>query len=412
MLKRTIGVVHNMDINTTDSSGKTALHNAVLANDLLKCTKLINCGAGLEIKNFNGYTPLHYGLLYSINLETCRLLIEAGANINKTTPGGESILHTAISHRRDEISKLLIERGADVNQSTRYGITPLHSAAIQGNNEIVSLLLKHGASVNASDNMRNTPLHHACFVSEIQVLRSLIFYGADVNKVDEHLNTPLHITSSRSNIDMSGFLIFAGANANSLNESGVSPISLHDTNSQMYLAISAMFNHVNDLYDSFNNRNINTLFNETTGCLFMRVNLYNKYFNNIGKELITTHALDKFLSQKHNNNEYYTINPPMCYLPILNIPHEFLSKELSMLYGTRSFEFIVDMYKHFWNFNIKCDADRTENISPEKAAEWDNSPIRKVFDHDENLFTMIFTYVGGDIVIEDDCSVDALGDVF
>ena len=57
-------------------------------------------------------------------------------------------LQHAIRYRQKEAVELIIEKGADVNKSTRWGWTPLHFAAWHNQTSIVQLLLDRGANPN------------------------------------------------------------------------------------------------------------------------------------------------------------------------------------------------------------------------------------------------------------------------
>lgn len=74
-----------------------------------------------------------------ITIDTVKLLIEAGIDINHINKFGE---HCLRYQKNPEIVKLLIEAGANVNYINRYGEHCLH---YQENPEIVKLLINAGA---------------------------------------------------------------------------------------------------------------------------------------------------------------------------------------------------------------------------------------------------------------------------
>ena len=51
-----------------------------------------------------------------------------------------------ISHR--DVVQLLLDRGADPNKTDKDGMTALHCAAFNGNKDVVQLLLDRGAEPN------------------------------------------------------------------------------------------------------------------------------------------------------------------------------------------------------------------------------------------------------------------------
>ncbi|MBK8187458.1 MAG: ankyrin repeat domain-containing protein [Cellvibrio sp.] len=93
------------------------------------------------------------------NLEMIRVLIDAGADVNKLdsygrTPLGKVVFHPSISEKkRIQITKVLLDSGASPNIWRRYNgssedESPLIDAVQRKNFELVELLLSHGANVN------------------------------------------------------------------------------------------------------------------------------------------------------------------------------------------------------------------------------------------------------------------------
>ncbi len=65
-----------------------------------------------------------------------------------------------------ETVKLLIDRGADVNAKQDIGLTALMIAVIKKGHEIVRLLIDSGVDVNAKDNSGKTALLIAIYVAD------------------------------------------------------------------------------------------------------------------------------------------------------------------------------------------------------------------------------------------------------
>ena len=95
-----------------------------------------------------------------------------------------------------ETVRLLVDHGADVNALDCSHSTPLHLASLRGVLEVVQILIKHGADVNAQNETNSTPLHRASLLGDIQIVQLLIGHGADVTAKDWKHQTPLHYASS------------------------------------------------------------------------------------------------------------------------------------------------------------------------------------------------------------------------
>lgn len=112
---------------------------------------------GTELGGFNGaaareidkggYTPLLFAAQQG-TLESVRLLVAAGADVNDTAPEGTSALVVAAHSGHGAVSAFLLERGADPNAADG-GYTALHAAILRGDVDLVKRLLAKGANPNA-----------------------------------------------------------------------------------------------------------------------------------------------------------------------------------------------------------------------------------------------------------------------
>jgi ankyrin repeat protein len=63
--------------------------------------------------------------------------------------------------RSIESLKLLLKAGGDINAKDTRGLSPLHESALWGWNDVVQFLVDNGADLNAKDNRGNTPVDSA-----------------------------------------------------------------------------------------------------------------------------------------------------------------------------------------------------------------------------------------------------------
>src|SRR5215471_7294621 len=104
-------------VKTTEADGTTPLHWAARAEDLETARLLVGAGADVNAANRYGVTPLSLAAKMASG-QMVRLLLEAGANPNATIRDGETILMAAARSGNPEAVKLLLDRGADVNSRT------------------------------------------------------------------------------------------------------------------------------------------------------------------------------------------------------------------------------------------------------------------------------------------------------
>ena len=105
-----------------------------------------------------------------------------------------------------ETVKLLLVKGADVNYKSKSGLTPLHTAVSNGCREVIELLLSKGAEVNSKSNNGRTPLHTAAYQNQQEVAKLLLAAGADHNVKDIEGKTPIDFATDFGNVTMAKLL--------------------------------------------------------------------------------------------------------------------------------------------------------------------------------------------------------------
>ena len=126
------------------------LWKAIREGDLQRCRALVLAGADLAATNKDGWTALHVAATVEHPAIT-RLLLESGAPVGAgLKDGGWTPLHVAVARDHVETMKALLDGGADVNAKASADFTPLHVAAWYNRlGAATSVLMQHGADPNA-----------------------------------------------------------------------------------------------------------------------------------------------------------------------------------------------------------------------------------------------------------------------
>lgn len=133
-----------------EKSPPSLLHLSV-ANDFLDCARWLSENK-FEFKENETDLLVHKILLEEVpcanRVETIRFLLQSGASVNPTYPGGNTALHiTSGLTNAADVLELLLCFDADVDAPNDDLCTPLFYATQSNNLYAASLLLSHGANV-------------------------------------------------------------------------------------------------------------------------------------------------------------------------------------------------------------------------------------------------------------------------
>ncbi|POS73511.1 hypothetical protein DHEL01_v208097 [Diaporthe helianthi] len=257
----------------------TPLHYAA-ANTLgWHVKKLLDKHAYVNARDMLEWTPLHYVCLNQRDekeddnaetrteasddstgsasdiprwVDTVRVLLYRGADINAQGRDGVTPLHCATMNGHRNMVLKLVQAGAVVDVPDILGRTPLflaaqrghmlmvmdlwdsammkrdkngrtasHYAASSGNAEIVNWLVdQDSGNVKVEDRRGRTPLHYAALNGRTHILKPLIQGGAKVNARDEDYQTPLLLAAVRGHVDVVEKLKHLSAPTDVVNASG------------------------------------------------------------------------------------------------------------------------------------------------------------------------------------------------
>ena len=176
-------------------------------------------------------TPLMYASREG-HIETARLLLNAGANVNEVDKNDITPLFMAISNNHIDMARFLIEKGADIHAKDWYGRTPLFAAVEMRNADMdyrsfeviqtaedrktilafIKTLLEKGADPNIR-------------VNEVPPLRSWMYLlGGSLAWVDFTGQTPFLLASLSGDVSTMRVLMEHGADPKITTFSGTTPL--------------------------------------------------------------------------------------------------------------------------------------------------------------------------------------------
>ncbi|KKF92403.1 Serine/threonine-protein phosphatase 6 regulatory ankyrin repeat subunit B [Ceratocystis platani] len=212
------------------------LFHLAQAGDIPGIQKMFTTGmvSPTDMTAAQGETALHQHAASFAQFETCKFLLEAGAdatavNMNQVSidiawqwilsgrldpktiefvqglfVGGEfvksrqfSVIHKVVLGLFPD-KNLAVELDAStsgINAADIGGKTSLAWAAFRADQKSLQLLLDYGADMNKADKSGNHPLHYAALARDSCCIQPLLDAGAVVDPCNIHLQTPLHSTS-------------------------------------------------------------------------------------------------------------------------------------------------------------------------------------------------------------------------
>lgn len=231
-------------LDTINQEGWTALGIAFLQQNKDALRILLNHGAkkigdkSITKSNQESNDTLNYILCNACgengDLETVKMAIDAGADVNANHPSGDSPLFIAAAWGHISIVKHLISEGATLDFIHKTGWTPLGIALKCEKSEVVNTLQKVGAkkigdkrllsSQTDTMNSLNSMLFIVCKGYAIEIARMAVDAGANINATSIDGFSPLHYAVGFDRADITEYYLSQGADFNIINKTGWTPL--------------------------------------------------------------------------------------------------------------------------------------------------------------------------------------------
>jgi ankyrin repeat protein len=231
-----------VDVNATDSAGRTPLHIAAEKKDPALASFFISLGAEVNALDAQGMTPLDIsaGL---VDPPTAKVLAAADGDIHHAMAGNNSPALTAVRDSGEFLAAILSPASAEKTDSR--GRTILHLAAEAGKPEAIDLILKNTSSLNQKDkegkNALDIALERTDSAPHARAAEHLILAGAwsenplytyfapAVRSSNYNIRSadgmaPLHYMAREGYSGYISFLLEHNADVNLKNASGTSPL--------------------------------------------------------------------------------------------------------------------------------------------------------------------------------------------
>ena len=185
------------------------------AENSAKITEMLIGKADKNIINdsLEGKTPLIIAVGNSY-IDTAKILIENGANINAVDIEGWSALSYAVNNGDIEIAKLLLENKAKIKDELLIAIK---SPIVESRINMMKLLIDNKANINYTDENGFNPLNIAIESGDMELTKFLITNGANVNSLMQDGVSLIGYAIAQNNMDLLQILIENGANVNYTN---------------------------------------------------------------------------------------------------------------------------------------------------------------------------------------------------
>ena len=192
---------------------------------------VVNGKLDIDQKDSRGFAVVHLAVLQG-KFELVQNLLDRAAcpvDLPTSSPSSPSFspstsnqtpLILACSKGYINTIKLLLDRGANIEHKDEHGLTPLLTSIQYGQIPTLLLLMNRGGNLEAEDKNGNGAVHWAAYRNQVSMLRVLKALGLDLSKKDSCGRSALHRAAITNSWKASEFLLFNDLNSDEKDSKG------------------------------------------------------------------------------------------------------------------------------------------------------------------------------------------------
>lgn len=260
-----------VDINTTDSHGRTPLMLAIKNSLPSLAVSLVEQGCDVKRVDAKSRNAMNYFITASGGQGSddgtsgdimLKILLENGCDINdKICAIGDTALIVAIKRKYYRFACNIIDKGADVDKFNNDGYNAIMSCMLDGGEDatrdMIAKIISNGANVNVKNEKGNTPLMCLLKSGDAETINRILENGGDVSIKDKKGRNGLHLASVRTSKVLSRVIescVKFKVNMNTEDRNG---------NTAMAYALGSKWSNVRMILENGGNPNIKDLNGQT-----------------------------------------------------------------------------------------------------------------------------------------------------
>nr|XP_014015359.1 unnamed protein product [Salmo salar] len=279
-----------------DDEGSMPLHWAVERNQPDSCRTLLELGAEPNVLNKALMSPLHLAVSHTHNH---LVQLRYGARLSTQNKLGHYAIHAAAFAGSKKAMDVILKAGEEMGHSIEEHInfldkscsSPLHLAVRGGNMDIIEFCIHKGAKIDQQQVDGSTALHFACSQGATEavklILSSYIRLDSIINLPDGACQTPLHRATIFDHTELAEYLISKGADIDYIDCKGLSPLLLA-TNCGAWRTVALLLS-----------KGANVNIKDKSGCNFLHLTILQpKGLKNLSRDILQHSSVKDLLSNE------------------------------------------------------------------------------------------------------------------